>query len=352
MNTKISQSIDFIKVPLTIFVVLLHSYTAISINDSLYYTLAYPILIVGEIGVPAFLFISGYLFFTKMSPYWDWKQYKQKMDNRLSSLLRPYLIWNSIMILFYFALGSIPFFSNYLSGANKPVSEYGISDFLLAYWDKGETVNGTPILQPYWYVRNLIILCLFSPIIYFLTKRLGILFLIATGLWWMLTNHNAFTQASIFFFSFGAFCQIKHIDFIQLGEAINSKTIYTIAIILFATDYLTHTHFHVNGALQIHRINLIFSIFALFTLAASLAYKHKIPDIFNHSAFFVYTIHFPIILAIRKVLYKLCSNPNGIVQFLILILAFVMTYALCLIIYKAWKTMSPQSLNFMMGGRT
>ena len=350
MDKRISQIIDFAKVPLTMFVVLLHSYTAVGINDNLYFALAYPTLIIGEIGVPAFLFISGYLYFTKLSPQWDWKQYKRKTNKRISTLLRPYLIWNSIMILFYFVLGAIPSLNSYFSGANKPIAEYEIHDFLLAYWNKGEAVNGTPIMQPYWYVRNLMILCLFSPVIYFLVKRLGILLLIVTGAWWLLTNHNAFVQISIFFFCLGAFCQIKNIDFTK-PEGANGKTIYITAIMFFITDYITHICFPVNGALQIHRINLISSIVALFTIANTLVGKYRIPELFRHSAFFVYTIHFPIILAIRKIFYKLYDAPNGIIQFLILVFAFIVTYALCLAIYKIWQTLFPKSLNFTMGGR-
>lgn len=351
MEKKISQNIDFIKIPLTVFIVLLHSYTAIKINDGTYFALAYPILTIGEIGVPAFLFISGYLYFTKMSQHWDWQQYKEKTNKRLSSLLRPYLIWNSIMFFFYFILGLFPAFNSYFSGANKPIAEYGIFDFILAYWNKGETTNGTPILQPYWYIRNLMILCLSSPLIYLLTKRLGGLLSTATGIWWLFTNHNAFTQISLFFFCLGAFFQIRDINFIQIAVK-NKKNIYISAITLFVIDYVTKIFFPTHGMLQIHRMNLIFSIVALFTITNTLANKYKIPDIFNCSTFFVYTIHFPIILAIRKILHKLYDNPNSIAQFSILILAFIVTYALCLIIYKMWKALSPRCLDFIMGGRS
>lgn len=351
MDKRLSEDIDFIKVPLTIFVVLLHSYTTITINNNLYYSLSYPVLTIGEIGVPAFLFISGYLYFTKMSSHWDWQQYKKKNNKRRSTLLRPYIVWNSIMILFYFILGMFPSLNGYFSGANKPISEYEFYDFILAYWNKGEAINGTPILQPYWYIRNLIVLCLLSPAIYFLTKRFGILLLSITCMWWLFTNHNAFTQISIFFFCLGAFCQINNLKFYPTERGKNKNVVYTIAISLFLIDFVTHVYFPINGILQIHRVNLIFSIVALFTITNTLATKYKLPDIFKRSAFFVYTIHFPIILTIRKFLYKLCDTPNGIIQFTILIFAFITTYALCLAIYKAWKDIYPQSLDFIMGGR-
>lgn len=67
-NAEISKIIDFLRFPATVLVVLLHAYTTLQMTSamemSLYTNVSSCIsLCLGEIGVPLFFTISGYLFF-------------------------------------------------------------------------------------------------------------------------------------------------------------------------------------------------------------------------------------------------------------------------------------------------
>ena len=55
--------------------------------------------VLAHVCVPTFYFISGYLFFKGLET-WDVEKYKQKLKRRVKTLLVPFLIWNTISILY------------------------------------------------------------------------------------------------------------------------------------------------------------------------------------------------------------------------------------------------------------
>ena len=149
-NAEISKIIDFLRFPATVLVVLLHAYTTLQMTSamemSLYTNVSSCIsLCLGEIGVPLFFTISGYLFFLNYSKY----DYYRKIKTRTKSLLVPYLIWNTFFICVYFIIQQIPTLSPFFSGNNKRIIDYSFIDLIRAYWDCGNwnEGNGTPILQ-------------------------------------------------------------------------------------------------------------------------------------------------------------------------------------------------------------
>ena len=64
-NKDLSVAIAWMRFPLILMIVLLHCYCAIDAHGHpMFFKLVYPFgLFLGETGVPAFFFISGFLFF-------------------------------------------------------------------------------------------------------------------------------------------------------------------------------------------------------------------------------------------------------------------------------------------------
>lgn len=122
---EISQTIEFLRFPATILIVLLHAYTTLqmttAMNMEFYTTFSSTLsLSFGEIGVPLFFTISGYLFFLGFGR----KSYSRKIKTRTQSLLIPYILWNSIFIALYFIIQQIPALSPLFSGNNKKVADF------------------------------------------------------------------------------------------------------------------------------------------------------------------------------------------------------------------------------------
>ena len=120
-----SKIIDFFIFFFTVLVGLLDADTTLQMTSamemSLYTNVSSCIsLCLGEIGVPLFFTISGYLFFLNYSKY----DYYRKIKTRTKSLLVPYLIWNTFFICVYFIIQQIPTLSPFFSCNNKKKIKY------------------------------------------------------------------------------------------------------------------------------------------------------------------------------------------------------------------------------------
>ena len=98
-----------------------------------------------------------------------------KIKNRIRSLLIPYIVWNTIFIcVLFFVQRLLP------SGSlnTKLISDYNWIDFLMSYISMDYVVSGFsfrpfmigPIDLPLWYLRDLILLSIFTPVIYLVLR--------------------------------------------------------------------------------------------------------------------------------------------------------------------------------------
>lgn len=73
-RSEVSATISFLRFPLTVMIVMYHCYCVqVPINQPLYASLVYPFgLMLGETGVPAFFFISGFLYYLSQRCHGDW----------------------------------------------------------------------------------------------------------------------------------------------------------------------------------------------------------------------------------------------------------------------------------------
>ena len=163
-----------------------------------------------------FLF-SGFLFGISFSN-WDWTKYKQKLQSRVHGLLIPYLSWQlisiSIFVLSLFC--SVPL----NEGGMHSITQYISSIDLHYFWDcnvwglhktnwlGGHLTESGPIDSPLWFVRDLMVATLFSPILYFLFQKLkflGILLLLFCFISKIWPQIHGFSIESIFFFGVGLY---------------------------------------------------------------------------------------------------------------------------------------------------
>ena len=207
-----------VRLPLIILVTYAHSYGAIRVGYSLDSYEILKILVsqtLVKVAVPAFFIMSGYLFFANVEEFTK-EIYWQKIRRRIKTLLIPYIIWNLMMAIKLNSLGTI------LSGL----------------W--------TPINMPLWFLRDLMIVSLATPILYILIKKLGwwliaILFPIyLTGLFAIQPEPNPY---AICFFTLGAILSIKKMDLVEtcmryVKPALVLSAILMIAMILtYGSDW-------------------------------------------------------------------------------------------------------------------
>lgn len=350
--TEIYQCITFLRFPATLLVVILHAYTTaryLNLEDAdSYLHISYVLsLCVGEMGVPLFFTISGFLFYNNYNNIYN---YVPKLKNRIHSLFIPYLFWNTFMILTYWILQSIPQLSSYFSGNNLPIADYDIINFIRAFWDCGnwDKGNGLPILQPYWYIRNLMILSLCSPILFFYIKYLKWIGILIPACCWIYAPHLAFSLSSITFFSLGALFSIHHINIAPFLKAKQKIFIFIFAISITA-EYICHFYIPTPYNPYLHRIVLITGIPFLTSTALLLKDRFTIPPLFTNSSFLIYTVHLPIVIALRKGGAKLFPNASDGINILLYAGTIVLTVIICITLYYILNKYVPKITRIITG---
>lgn len=176
----------------------------------------------GDSIVAVYFFISGYLFFAGRA--WSWAVYGRKLQNRIHTLLIPYLLWNLLAIALV-AGKSLPCFASFLSYEGTGV-DWSWSNVLSCFWMYDGQLSAPPVgtegyeafvqVQPYpintalWFVRDLMIVTLFAPLWRMLLNRARGIFLTVLAAAYVVMSYkvidwhiNQLLMATLFF-SWGA----------------------------------------------------------------------------------------------------------------------------------------------------
>lgn len=157
--TDTSQIFNILKCFLCIGVVIIHSKVSPSIicDYPLYESFQYVFarLIVGRLCVPFFFVMSGFFFFTRLEERVKGQFFVYKLKTRIKSIVIPYLIANTITYLYLYLLRILG--NDYLEGYNS---------LWTCFW--GHPDHGLPVDMPLWYLRDLFVITLISPLLFFL----------------------------------------------------------------------------------------------------------------------------------------------------------------------------------------
>ncbi len=354
-----SSAVQYLRFPLIIAVLFIHSYSSsltiqgVEIGTSgsfqVYDTIRTLFSqVIARIAVPLFFFISGFLYFNNVTK-WDSDQYKKKTKKRLHSLVIPYLFWNGLLILVYFIAQSIPSLSKLFSGEFPPVSSWGFTDFLNAFWNFDHTT--LPILYPFWFIRDLIVITLLSPIVYIICKYLKLVGVVLLGICWMLNlfSVTGLSLACVFFFTAGAYLSINKVNLIDLFGKIFYPSFLLYPVIALV-DLLTKNY---EFNIYIHNIGILVGIAFLFNIVSSGLRNNKIQvnTFLSNASFFVFAIHEPLLTLIRKLILSKLPVYNDVTLLLAYFLPIIIVVGLLLTIYYVLNKTLPVFCGIITGGR-
>lgn len=120
--------------------------------------------------VPMFFFISGFLFFYKVE---NIQQVYNKMRKRIRTLLIPFIIAAICFPLFFIVIDHIPGASEYINQESyvEKCSKIPLSKIIISlFFDAG---NGSPWAGHLWFLRDLIIIVILTPLLYIIRRKLG-----------------------------------------------------------------------------------------------------------------------------------------------------------------------------------
>lgn len=343
---KLSRSIETLRFPLILLIICLHCYTstsAVTRGHDIYFRLIYPVsLWMGETGVPAFFFISGLLFF------YSKKTFLQKIESRFHTLLIPYLFFNALILCGYLCLMH---FGKSIIILGKDLADYTLIDYIRAFWDRGvwDHGNGSPMLCPLWYIRNLMILVIISPIIFHIVKYTKLLFPVFFGLLWINAHDSAYTFQSLTMFSLGAYFSICDKNPIEVFD--KYKRLFVGVFLFLAFMDFLHLFVPVPFALPFHRLSLVTNTFFCISFLGEFLYRHHLYSSFlSKSAFFVFCIHYPFVTNLRPI-FTMINGQSDIIHVFLYLGAVIGVTILCVLVFVLLKRMMPGLVNVVTGNR-
>lgn len=199
----VTKTIESLRFPLTVGIVFIHFSLADGLNihgvshgldnpDWFFNIVNLISEVVARICVPLFFMISGFLFFYKVR--FDKDIYIRKLKSRVRTLLIPFLIWNAIAIAWQLK-GNLPIVSGFYHPMEVHITfnrvfntffcNSGNAGIIVSSASTGDNFQEVyPINVPLWYVRDLMMLVVISPVVYWMIKKIEMLFLMALCLIW------------------------------------------------------------------------------------------------------------------------------------------------------------------------
>lgn len=343
-----SKTISFLRFPLIVGVVLIHSqfkevvFNGVNLMKDgsfpVYTNVSYLFsVILPQITVPLFYFMSGFLFFYKVI------------------FLVPYLLWNLLVIALYFLSQTL--LLGLTSGNQKLIINYTFFDWLWAFWNTGRINHiadaaGYPICFQLWFIRDLMVVMLFSPLVYFLLKKLGIYAVMALGILWVFNlwfTIVGFSITAFFFFSSGAYFSIHGKNFVGIMKPflLPSALCFTVlaSIQLGFREEVWCSY--------IYYINVIVGIVLAITLSAYFIEKGKwrVNSFLSDSSFFIYAYHAMVLALVLKSLFKVFRPHTDAAVLIIYLVCPTMVIGIGLVLYYFLRKYWPKTTALITGGR-
>lgn len=345
-NTSYITALRF---PLALLVVLIHTYNSswqLIETGSAPTPAWFAARVLPTFAVPMFFAVSGYLFFLNIRAFTA-GTYIDKLRRRMLTLAVPYVVWNLIAFGLY-ALQDI--------SAGRAL-QYAFSPDL--FWGcrnlGGESVSApgwiigaatAPVQQPLWFVRDLIVLAVLSPLFYAALRHriIGPIVLLLLGavyygeLW---PNFGGVSFMGPWFFGLGAWAGIRRLDVPAvtrpaLKPALALLPVCGVALMWFpGGDGIIHlaaqgVYVFAAGISAIH-------IASFFT-------QHRRPSrLWAGSSFFVYAAHTIVLLPLTTRVAPRVADCGTWVQGLAYLACAFTATLLCVAVYAVLQHYSPRA---------
>lgn len=367
-NDLRSQTLDLLRFPLAVVVLMIHIFSSEGLEvrgQEMLFT-DHPVFMEVNRWIDAFLrgqsvpiyyFISGFVFFLGVEMTRE--TYLRKFKNRVKSLVIPYFVWNVLALVLMLAISVNPFFKDYTAGHSF---SFSWSSLLSGFWAyDGDLTNVVmepggdiyPMDVPLWFVRDLIVVVLCTPLLHKLLKRFGRYFVCLLGMVWFVVPYLHLRtlgfESAFFFFSWGAYMSINRKDMLQVfGQYFKvSVCLY----VLLGVLHVVAGHYWPEAQGSIKQLNILVGLLFAYNFAAWLLKRGlcKVNSFLASVSFFVYVAHALVVSRVLKLLFITFSPASDWALLLVYTLAVVLTVGLLLGTFYLMRCYTPGLLKVVAG---
>ncbi|NDY55349.1 acyltransferase [Desulfovibrio sulfodismutans] len=286
IDGDVSKRIDVLRLILIALVVIGHGYRVLSAlvpDQSPGMRIVMDIFNnnVTHAAIPLFFGISGYLFMRKFDLSMD--AYVSMCRKKLFSILVPYILFNLIWVLWLYFVGSIEMF-----GSKTFLLQEGIVTKLLG-------IGTVPVNYPLWFLRDLLIVFILSPILLVFYKEAPLIGVVTFfSLWVLLAPETSYSLiGNMFAFYAGGLVSRYNVNLRDSGPL--DKYVFpgflasTVILIFHAELGMKHDIY-----MLLFKCNMLFGVVFFWCLSRySFMKNSKFLHIGATYSFFIYLTHEP-----------------------------------------------------------
>lgn len=347
--SRIIPGFDLLRFPLIVGVVMIHcNYLQyldppLSGPDTSVFVLFHTIFkrYILDLCVPAFFVISGYLFFREGARM-SWSGYKAKLKRRVKTLLVPYLMWNFIGFILFLI-------------KHRPM-DIDIIRLLTGFICR---LPGDPFPYdfPMWFIRNLIIIDICSPLI----SVMQCLLKGATPL----VPFILCVSVPVFSPGIDPLVVLPNSLYFTLGATLacfGHKLLAARSWPAASVGYLAGCTACISGigdtspfiADTLYLITSIFGVLSILLLGIIVADggRRQIPRFLAGSTFFLYGFHGLFCVITCKTVTKMIRPVNNSLCFTDYFLIFLIIFTISILVYAVLRRLSPGFMALLTGARS
>ncbi len=335
-----------------------------SLAQQIYTIVVSALFVVANVAVPLFFFISGLLFFAGCEEQWSWRWWGNKLKRRIYTLLIPYILFNLIGLINNSLVGVLG------AGYSVAWSNPERLPVVGAFWNSTtfcvgmENIFGIsmqlvyPEVIPLWFVRDLMVTVLLSPVIYKLmtitrgwfVAIVALLYICGVG-----ATTAGINSGAILFFWLGAWFSIRRRDAVEFSSK-HKGTILAVATLLLVVSTL---YYVAPFAQQLHNAFYIVGVFVALIVGtcATRRKSRKWYDLAVRSSFFIFAVHMlplgkmDILSWCGALASKLFPYDTIWGAALGYIFAIVLIVVVCEVLYLLLERLTPRLHKLLCGGR-
>jgi hypothetical protein len=303
--------------------------------------------------VPLLSLISGWLFFAFLDDVRAdaARSLGRRVQRRFSSLFLPMVLWNALCLGLLLMLHA-----NYpehplLAGLNVDFDTAGFREYANAVF----AFNHHPIAYQFWFVRDLFVTVLLSPLLWLALTRapwLGAAVLF-TG-WLANYDFGIFLRPDVTFFFYVGGLLRRQAAPLGIGRR---STIALLVLYLSLVGIRTALPWFIDDAgpalsvaTRAMRLVGVVACWGVFLRLAATPSGKKIAA-FGSIAFFLYAMHFPLMAVVKWMLWKLLPRINDFWMIAHYLVSVSVTIALCLLAARLLDRTWPGAFLVLNGGR-
>lgn len=338
ISLRLSNKIKILSFCSIIAVVWMHSYYLESDKWASVHFVQKFVALFADFAVPLFFIISGFLFFANYREGSTTSFFLSKIRKRIRSLVLPYAIWCTLYIATIFIIG---FFVDYNT-------DYFVYCKQGQWWEFLSYVYLKPAAFHLWFIRDLFMVILCSPLIFLFIKYLPIYVQIICLLSLGVFQFIPIISWGLLWFTIGSMFSLNKKEifyFINPLIAILCLMAYSVTIACFVMLDISLASDRHYAALVI-----LLGVAGIWKGSDCLCSFNSVNPML-HYTFFIYCSHIPLLNIVKTIIYPwlIDSYIGSILGFL---LSPVVTISACLMIGKLLQSKAPTLYRVISGGRS